>query len=113
MANAIKFLSFKMHPSPSLLWPAPSIKDWTEIAEVLANDKSDHIDFDPDKLIGTTVKILTSYRASTLYTEGRLSIYRHAPKTVGGNEYSGWPSPGLVEEVTLGDWIAEVEYIEL
>ena len=51
-------------------------------------------------------------KTSTLYTEGGLSVYRHSPKTQGGNEYSGWPTPGLKEEVTIGDWIAEVEYVE-
>lgn len=110
-STALKFLSFRPHPYPGGLWPAPSVKECEEIAEVLKGDTSERLQIDPAKLTEKTLKILTSYRGGSMYLEGGLSIHRYSPKTCCGNGYSGWPDPGLVEEVNIGEWIAEVEFV--
>ncbi len=111
-ATTLKFLSFQPRVNSNNLAPAPSTRDWEEITEVLRTDTSERLEVSPDKLTGKTVKILTSYRGGTLYTEGGLSIVRYEPKTCGVNEYSGWPIKGLVENVIVNrNWYADIEYM--
>jgi hypothetical protein len=110
MASSVKFLSFRPHTFGGLR-PAPNVTECDAISAAVAADPTPHLDTTPEALQGKELKIITTYRSALLWLEGGVVIYRHAAKTVGGNGYEGWPLKELVEEVIMGDWIAEVEFV--
>jgi hypothetical protein len=111
-ATTLKFLRFQPRVNSNSLAPAPSTRDWEEIAEALKTDATERLEVSPENLTGKTVKILTTYRGGIIYAEGGLSIVRYEPKTCGVNEYLGWPIKGLVENVIVNNnWYADIEYM--
>lgn len=111
MATAVKFISFRPCTFGNLR-PAPNVTDSEAIRDAVAADATPRLERTPEALQDKVLKIITTYRSALLWLEGGVLIYRHAPKTDGGNGYLGWPTKDLIEEVVVGeDWIAEVEFV--
>jgi hypothetical protein len=110
MASSVKFLSFSPNTFGGLC-PAPNVTETADISAVVEADPTPRLEPCPEALQGKELKIITTYRSALLWLEGGVVIHRHAAKTVGANGYQGWPLKELVEEVIVGDWIAEVEFV--
>lgn len=112
--TSVRFISYTRHgeADPCGLEPAPSVRNWEEIAAGLEG-------VEPitsvDKLLMGPHKIRGSYRGWNMYLYPNVRFYRNEPKTSGGNGLAGWPSVGMQEKVTLRCdnviFDAEVEYV--
>ena len=107
---SVKFISFDRQ-TECMLEPAPSIMEEHEIYEALKADTTPRLSIDPEKLLNKTVKIIADYRGGLLYTEGGLKIHRFAPKAGFCNQYTASPLLGTIEDVKVGDWFAQVEFV--
>lgn len=114
-ATSIRFISYtrRGEADPCALEPAPSIRDWEEIAAGLEGVETIYC-YDTLLWCGPH-EIRGSYRSWTMWLYPNVRFYRNEPKTTGGNGLAGWPSIGMREKVTLrcDDLIfdAEVEYV--
>ena len=107
---SVKFISFDRQ-TECMLEPAPSIMEEEAISQARKADTSPRLSVDPEKLMNKTVKIIADYRGALLYTEGGLKIHRFAPKAGFCNQYTGHPILGTIEDVKVGDWFAQVEFV--
>ena len=106
--TTLKFLNFRENPYPGL-WPAPNVREMDEIDAELAKDTMPKQTVDPEQLTNKEFKILTDYRGSLLFLEGGLRVYRTWADGVNG--YAYFPVKGQREEVKIGNWYADAEYI--
>lgn len=115
MATSVRLISYtsRGEADPCALEPAPSVRDWEEIAAALEGVKPIYF---YDKLLWSGPhKIHADYRGWTMYLYPNMRFYRNEPKTNGGNGLAGWPSVGMQEKVTLRCdnvlFDAEVEFV--
>ena len=106
---ALKFLSFHPDLYGPGLWPAPNIREVDEINAELEKDTMERQPIDPEVLTNKSFGILADYRGYILYLQGGLRVNRSLADGVNG--YCYYPVKGQKEEVRIGDWWADVEYV--
>ena len=81
---SIKFITLGERIDGGMLAPAPSVREWESIKEVL--DKDTHpLVMTQEDLMSKPLKILESYRGGILYLEGGVSVIN-----CGGKNYNGY-----------------------